>query len=53
MSDSAEYRRNAQLCADLAETTHMPVDRQIWLRMQVAWLQLAAKEERQVPAAAG
>jgi hypothetical protein len=45
MSDAAEYRLNARLCAELAETTQSVLDRQIWRRMQLAWLELAVQAE--------
>jgi hypothetical protein len=45
MSDAAEFRQNALLCADIAEGTHKPLDPEIWHRMQRGWLDLAAKAD--------
>ena len=46
MSEATEYRANAQLCADIAESTTSPLDREIWLRMERGWLELASKQEQ-------
>jgi|SoiMethySBSTD1v2_1073268.scaffolds.fasta_scaffold01912_12 hypothetical protein len=46
MSDPAEYRRNARVCADCADAAGSPLDRQIWLRLQLTWLRLAAEAQR-------
>jgi hypothetical protein len=45
MSDATEFRQNALLCADIAEGTHKPLDREIWHRMERGWLDLAAKAD--------
>jgi hypothetical protein len=46
MSDAAEYRRNADVCAECADAAGSPLDRQIWLRLQLIWLRLAAEADR-------
>jgi hypothetical protein len=45
MSDAAEYRHNARVCADCADGAGSPLDRQIWLRLQLTWLRLASEAE--------
>ena len=52
MSDTEEYRLNADVCAALADATVSPLDRAIWLRLKLAWLALAAKEQHRDEAAA-
>ena len=46
MSDAAEYRHNARVCADCADAAGSPLDRQVWLRLHLTWLRLAAEAER-------
>jgi hypothetical protein len=46
MSDAAEYRHNARVCADCADAAGSPLDRQVWLRLQLTWLRLAAEADR-------
>jgi hypothetical protein len=46
MSEAAEYRRNARVCADCADAAGSPLDQQFWLRLQLTWLRLAAEAER-------
>ena len=48
MSDAAEYRLDAAICGDCAEATHSLIDRQIWLRLQQTFLELAAEEDRRL-----
>jgi hypothetical protein len=49
MTDSEEYRKHATLCADLAQATKSPDEREQWLRMQRSWLRLAEDAERRNP----
>lgn len=49
MTDAAEYRQNAQVCADLANATPSTIDREIWLRMERGWLELADKADQTDP----
>jgi hypothetical protein len=47
MSEIAEYYKNAQVCAAFAEAAQSQKDRAIWLRMSMAWRELAAIREKQ------
>jgi hypothetical protein len=50
MSDAEEYRRNATVCADLAQNCKSPDERDQWLRMRQAWLALAEGADKRSPA---
>jgi hypothetical protein len=50
MSDAEEYRRNATVCADLAQNCKSPDERDQWLRMRQAWLTLADGADKRSPA---
>ena len=41
-----EYRQRAEECRRLAESTSNPLDREAWLKLAAAWLDLVAETER-------
>ena len=41
MSDAAEFRKRAEECRQLAETSSTPEDQALWLRLAGGWLSLA------------
>jgi len=47
MSQAEEFHQNAAFCAGCADAAPSPIDREIWLRMQRGWLDLASKEGEQ------
>ena len=53
MSDAKTYREYARVCVEHAKAAQSAIDREIWLRMELAWLRLAYEEDvQESPAAA-
>ncbi len=52
MSDANRYREYARACVEHAKAAQSPIDREIWLRMEFAWLRLAYEEDLREPVAA-
>ena len=41
VSDAAEFRKRAEECRQLAETSRTPEDQALWIRLAEGWLSLA------------
>jgi hypothetical protein len=49
MSASEEFRKNAATCSEIAKACKSLDEREKWLRMRQAWLNLAEKDAKPDP----
>jgi hypothetical protein len=47
VTDAAEFRKRAEECRQLAETSRTPEDQALWLRLARDWLSLAETAENE------